>query len=92
MYLSFLGHYYSSVSTDPGGDNISYGWDWDGDYIVDEWTDYFGANISVNISHSWAVEGTYNVRVIAKDEKGLLSDWSNHTVVIMCDDNIPDQR
>ena len=35
-------YYYSTVSTDPGGDNISYGWDWDGDYIVDEWTDILG--------------------------------------------------
>lgn len=83
---------YSTVSTDPAGDKISYGWDWDDDYIVDEWTDFIESNSTVNISHSWTEEGIYNLRVIAKDENGLLSDWSNHIVVIMCDDNTPDQQ
>lgn len=83
---------YSTVSTDPKGDNISYGWDWDGDYIVDEWTDFIASNITINISHSWTVEGTYNIRVRAKDEHNLLSDWSDHIVVMMCSDNIPDQQ
>jgi len=82
---------YSTVSIDPECDNISYGWDWDSDYIVDEWTDFIESNITVNISHSWNVEGTFNIRVKAKDERGVKSDWSNYTVVMMCDDNIPDQ-
>ncbi len=85
-------YYYSTVSNDPGGDNISYGWDWDGDYIVDEWTDFIESNTTMNISHSWTVEGTHCIRVMAKDEKGLISDWSDHIVVIMCDDHIPDQQ
>jgi len=83
---------YSTVSTDPEGGKISYGWDWNGDFTVDEWTDPLDCNTTVNISHSWSVEGTYNLRVKAKDERGVLSDWSAHTVVMMCDDNIPDQR
>ncbi len=83
---------YSTVSTDPEGGKISYGWDWNGDFIVDEWTDPFDSNTTVNISHSWNIEGTYNLRVKAKDEGGVLSDWSNHTVVMICDDNIPDQQ
>ena len=83
---------YSTVSIDPEGGKISYGWDWDGDYTVDEWTDPFDSNTTVNISHSWTIEGTYNLRVKAKDEKSILSDWSDHTVVIMCDENFPDQR
>ncbi len=83
---------YSTVSIDPEGGKISYGWDWNGDFTVDEWTDPLDCNTTVNISHSWSVEGTYNLRVKAKDERGVLSDWSAHTVVMMCDDNIPDQR
>jgi hypothetical protein len=82
---------YSTVSTDPAGGNISYGWDWNGDYIVDEWTDFASSNTTMNTLHSWSVEGTYNIRVKAKDEHGLESDWSNYIVVMMCDDNIPDQ-
>ena len=82
---------YSTVSIDPEGDKISYGWDWDSDCIVDEWTDFIDSNTTVNISHSWAIEGTYNIRVKAKDELGVKSKWSKHNVVIMSSDNIPDQ-
>ncbi|UCD13660.1 MAG: caspase family protein [Thermoplasmatales archaeon] len=83
---------YSTVSIDPEGGKISYGWDWDSDKIVDEWTDPVDSNTTVNTSHSWAIEGTYNLRVKAKDDHGLLSDWSNYIVVMMGDDHIPDQR
>ncbi len=83
---------YSTVSTDPEGGKISYGWDWDSDKIVDEWTDPVDSNTIVNFSHSWNVEGTYNIRVKAKDDHGLLSDWSNYIVVMMGDDHITDQK
>jgi hypothetical protein len=85
-------YYYTTVSIDPAGDNISYGWDWDGDFVVDEWTDFLASNTTVNVSYLWSVEGTHNLRVIAKDERGLLSKWSNEIVVIMCDNNFPDQQ
>ncbi len=84
-------YYYYTVSTDPAGDKISYGWDWDSDFVVDEWTDFVDSNTTVNTSHSWTIEGIYNIRVRVKDEHGLLSDWSDYIDVIMCDDNIPDQ-
>jgi len=87
-----ISYNYSTVSIDPEDGKISYGWDWDSNYIVDEWTGPLDSNITVINSHSWAVEGTYNIRVKAKDEFGVLSGWSNHRVVIMCDDNIPDQQ
>ena len=83
---------YSTVSTDPEGGKISYGWDWNSDHIVDEWAGPIESGIGVNTSHSWTIEGTYNLGVRTKDEHGLLSDWSNHTVVIMHSDNIPDQQ
>jgi len=82
---------YTTFSTDPEGGKISYGWDLDGDFTVDEWTDPLDCNTTVNISHSWAIEGTYNIRVKTKDDHGLISAWSNHIVVMMCSDNIPDQ-
>jgi hypothetical protein len=84
-------YYYTTVSIDPEGSKISYGWDWNGDSIVDEWTDPLDSNSTANTSHSWAIEGIYNVKVIAKDNHGLLSDWSDHIDVIMCNENIPDQ-
>ena len=47
-------------STDPEGDQIRYGWDWDGDLEVDEWTE-LGA--PPKASHSWRKAGTFEVRV-----------------------------
>ena len=34
-------YYYSTSSDDPEGLNISYGWDWDGDLEIDEWTGFY---------------------------------------------------
>jgi len=82
---------YSTVSIDPEGGKISYGWDWNGNRIIDEWTDPVDSNTTMNTSHSWPVEGTYAIRLKAKDDHGLLSDWSNRIHVMMCDENIPDQ-
>ena len=41
---------YSTSSIDPNGDQITYGWDWDGDYIVDEWTNFFSSGMVVSPS------------------------------------------
>ena len=72
--------YYSTSATDPDGDLIKYGWDWNGDGTVDEWTNLkaFGTTIQ---AHSWTEEGTYNVKVKAKDEYGEESAWSNSLTV-----------
>ncbi|MFX0210952.1 MAG: caspase family protein [Candidatus Hodarchaeota archaeon] len=83
---------YSTVSIDPEGGKICFGWDWDSDHTVDEWTNPVGSNTTIITSHSWEDEGTYNLRVRAKDENGLLSGWSNHIVVSMSSENVPDQR
>jgi hypothetical protein len=83
---------YSTVSVDPEGDRIRYGWDWNSDNVVDEWTDFFDSGTNITISHSWSVEGTYNIKCMAQDERGVESLWSNQTVVSMCSEHVPDQR
>ncbi|UCD14469.1 MAG: hypothetical protein JSW60_03370 [Thermoplasmatales archaeon] len=74
---------YSTNTTDPGGLNISYGWDWDGDLIVDEWTDWYKSNETCNISHFWWEPGEYNISVRANNTNGSLSDWSAQLNVTM---------
>jgi len=68
---------YTTSSTDPERDEIRYGWDWDGDYTVDEWTKYYDSGEEVNVSHTWIKKGSYSVQVKAKDEKSLESFWSD---------------
>ena len=58
-------------STDPDGDKVRYGVDWDGDGEVDEWTDYVDSGEEVEID----CDGhTGTARVVAEDEYGARSE------------------
>jgi len=71
---------FGTSTTDPNGDDIEYGWDWNGDMIVDEWTESDISGNFVPISHTWENKGTYKVRVKARDtycvKAKAESDWS----------------
>lgn len=60
-------------STDPDGDNVRYGIDWDGDGDIDEWTDYADSNEEVEIDCG---DHSSTARVVAEDEYGAKSDWT----------------
>ena len=74
---------FSTSSMDAEGDYIYYGWDWDGDGVVDEWIGSYPSGQTVTTSHMWTSGGlyTYNVRVKAKDIKGAESGWSDPLIV-----------
>ena len=67
---------YSTSSTEPNGDNIKYGWDWNDDNTVDEWTDYYPSGQTATITHSWNTVGTYTFKVKAQDIFGEESVFS----------------
>ena len=68
---------YETFAIDPDGNMIQYGWDWDGDGTVDEWTDFYPSGEKIKVSHIWNEKGKYKVRVKARDENGLESKWSD---------------
>lgn len=70
-------YWFSTSTIDPDDDSVKYGWDWNGDDIVDDWTNYYPSATLVNISHSWTAAGTYDVKVIAEDNVGDQSDFSS---------------
>lgn len=74
---------YSTSTTDPDGDRVKYGWDWNGDMAVDEWTSYYKSGEAVGTSHKWDEQGSYEIRVKAQDEEGLESEWSDPLPVTM---------
>jgi outer membrane protein assembly factor BamB len=74
---------YSTSTTDPDGNMIKYGWDWNGDKVVDEWTSFHPSGATVTTSHTWQQMGIHVVRVRAEDTVGIQSEWSNPLVVIM---------
>ena len=77
-------------TTDPEEDTIKYGWDWNGDSEADEWSDYHNSGETDEASHSWNVIGEYDVRVIAVDDKGIESEWSEKVVVNISEEDDPD--
>ena len=70
-----INYNFSTSSTDSDNDKIRYKFDW-GD---DSYTDWFGPYISgtdASESHTWSV-GVYDIRVKAKDTRGVETNWSD---------------
>jgi len=84
-----ISYSYTTSATDPDGDDISYGFDWDGDGIVDEYSSFFSSGTSCTLSHTWNYAGTYEVKVKAKDEHSDLSAFSSPLTVVISDVNNP---
>jgi len=57
-------------ATDPDGVVVSYMWDW-GDGNYSDWLD------TTEATYTWSYEDNFEVRVIAKDNIGGESDWSD---------------
>lgn len=78
---------YQTYTKDYQGDKVAYGWDWDGDFVVDEWDDnngkYYLSNEIIQTKHTWTTSGTKKVRVKAKDECGYETDWSEPLTVLV---------
>ena len=75
-------HTYSSSTTDPDGDSIYYMFDW-GDESYSSWLGPYNSGVNCEGSHIWTSQGTYQIRVIAKDIHGTLSEWSEPLSVSM---------
>jgi len=69
-------NYFTSSAFDPDNDTIRLRFDW-GDGTFSDWTSDVISNVSVSISHLWTNISSYNISVIAQDEHGLNSSWSN---------------
>jgi len=66
---------FSTSTTDPEGDQVSYLWNW-GDETPTEWTDFNDSGVTVYASHIWTEADNYNITVKAKDDTGHKSEWS----------------
>jgi len=80
---------YSTVTKDPTNANVRYGWDWNGDGLVDEWTSYYPSGTPVNVNHSFRYPGEYRVKVKAKNTFGEKSSFSPALTVFISETNSP---
>ena len=60
---------------DPNGDSIMFQFDW-GDGDTSNWSAPVAESAAVSMGHSWTVAGEFSIRARAKDQKELMSDWS----------------
>ena len=74
---------YSTSSIDPDGHQVKYGWDWNGDSAVDEWSDLEQSGDLCSRSHMWEERGDYQVTVKAMDQYGEESEWSDPLIISM---------
>ncbi|MFO7677885.1 MAG: M28 family peptidase [Thermoplasmatota archaeon] len=74
------GHIYTdytfmTMATHPDSDQLFYKWDW-GDGQVSNWIGPYNSGEMIEETHFWTEEGTYEIRVKAKDINGAESNWS----------------
>jgi CubicO group peptidase (beta-lactamase class C family) len=72
---------YSTISSDPNGDNLYYKWDW-GDEISG-WIGPLPSGEICHVKHIWNNKGDYEIRVKAKDIYDEESDWSEPLEISM---------
>jgi hypothetical protein len=79
---------YTTSATDPEGDQIYYLFDW-GDDTDSSWLGPYTSGATAEATHLWTGQGSYEIKVIAKDESGVLSEWSDSLPVsigVLCGD------
>ncbi len=73
---------FTATTTDPDGDQVAFKFDW-GDGTGSGWTSYVGSGGSASMAHSWSGEGTYQVKIKARDTYNAESGWSAaHSITI----------
>ena len=68
---------FSTKGSDPDGDQVQFGWDWDNDNVVDEITDFYDQWQTCTTPHSWEHGQIYYIKVLAIDTEGAVSEWSD---------------
>jgi hypothetical protein len=67
---------FTAMTTDPDNDLLYYLFDW-GDNSISNWIGPFESGIICNTSHIWKRSGSYEIKVKAKDDNGMQSEWSD---------------
>jgi len=73
---------YITNSNDPEDEKLFYWFDW-GDGTNSTWSGPYESGEECNVSHIWFDEGTYEIRVKAKNKLGVESVWSDPLSISM---------
>lgn len=67
---------FTFITTDPEGDDVYYFIEW-GDDTNSGWIGPYTSGEEAKVTHTWALEGYYEIRALAKDVYEVKSTWSN---------------
>ncbi len=76
---------FSTSAGDPNGDRVQLQFYW-GDGDTSEWGGMVAESTEVTAPHAWRQAGDYLVVAWARDEKGLVSEWSNVHLLVVVED------
>jgi carboxypeptidase T len=72
---------YNFVTTDPDLDDVYYYMDW-GDDTNSGWLGPYASGLEKTASHTWSEQGTYIIKIKAKDTLDAESDWATLSVTM----------
>ncbi len=84
-YLTGSAQTFTLSATDPEGDTLRYGVDWDNDDVVDQWLPtpgYVTSGTGQDLNKTWATAGSKSFRVLAEDSNGARSAYVLHQLSI----------
>ncbi|HVQ01382.1 MAG TPA: C25 family cysteine peptidase, partial [Candidatus Thermoplasmatota archaeon] len=73
---------YTSSTTDPDNDQVYLMFSW-GDNTTSGWVGPYNSGATGSATHTWSKQGSYSIKVMAKDTHGKTSDWSDPLPVQM---------
>jgi hypothetical protein len=73
---------FESFVSDPEGEAIYYMFDW-GDNTNTGWLGPVSSETNVDESNTWDRVGEFDIKIKAKDENGIESDWSEPSIIII---------
>ena len=78
---------FNATSTDPEGDTVRYGFDWNNDGVADNWVPlnppYSASGTTMTSgTNSWPTAGSYSVKALAQDFNGANSSWSTFPITV----------
>jgi hypothetical protein len=78
---------YNAETIDIDGDQLFYLFDW-GDGSFSDWIGPYDSGETATITYVWRAQGTYEIRVRAKDDHGVQSEWSDPLEISMPKDRL----